>query len=154
MARRCASLPIRQKVHAYITRGTDLLVFRHTAFPAAGIQVPGGTVEPGEALDAAVLREAWEETGLEGLAIRAHLGMRRLDMTSYGRAEIFERHFYHLEFAGVGPDRWLHLERNATGATAPIEFELYWVRFPEDVPRLRGRLGALLHKLDLSPPRA
>ena len=54
-----------QKVIAYITNGRRLLVFRDTDFPEAGIQVPAGTVDAGEAPQTAVMREAQEETGLE-----------------------------------------------------------------------------------------
>ena len=62
------------KVAALITRGEgaerELLVFRH---PSAGIQLPAGTVEEGEAIEAAVLREVWEETGLTEVVIAARL---------------------------------------------------------------------------------
>ena len=43
-------------------RGSELLVFRH---PLAGVQLPKGTVEPGEAYAAAALRELHEESGLD-----------------------------------------------------------------------------------------
>jgi 8-oxo-dGTP pyrophosphatase MutT (NUDIX family) len=57
-----------QKVYAYITSPEgQLLVFEHVDFPEAGVQVPGGTVEVGESVDAAVIREAEEETGLSDL---------------------------------------------------------------------------------------
>src|SRR6185503_15082222 len=66
------------KVSAFITRdgarGRELLVFRHDN-PAAGVQVPAGTVEPGEPFDHAVLREAWEESGLAALRIIRPLGL-------------------------------------------------------------------------------
>ncbi len=55
---------VRERVLAYITQGDRLLVFRHTRSPEADIQVPGGTVEAGEAPEAAALREAREESGL------------------------------------------------------------------------------------------
>jgi 8-oxo-dGTP pyrophosphatase MutT (NUDIX family) len=62
------------KVTAFVTRGEgterELLVFRH---PRAGIQLPAGTVERGEAIEAAVLREVAEETGLTQLTIVARL---------------------------------------------------------------------------------
>lgn len=64
-----------QKVTAFITRkrlfGTQLLVFQH---PTAGIQLPAGTVEMGEDLETAVLREAFEETGLSQLNLKKYLG--------------------------------------------------------------------------------
>lgn len=63
-----------QKVTAFITRQrrhtSELLLFRH---PLAGTQVPAGTVEEGEGLEAALRREVREETGLE-VAGGRHLG--------------------------------------------------------------------------------
>ena len=68
---------IIEKVTAFVTRQVagrhELLLFEH---PAAGIQIPAGTVEPDEATDAAVLREASEETGLSKLTITHFLGAR------------------------------------------------------------------------------
>ena len=66
---------IIEKVTDFITRRaygtTELLLFEH---PAAGIQIPAGTVEVGETPAAAALREAAEETGLTDLTIRQYLG--------------------------------------------------------------------------------
>lgn len=65
------------KVTAFVTRRTnpqaiaDLLVFRH---PDAGIQLPAGTIEPGEDPPAAVVREVEEETGLRDVRIVTGLG--------------------------------------------------------------------------------
>ncbi len=56
-------MAIVQKVVAYITCGRWLLVFEHVGIPEAGVQVVQGTVEEGERLEDAVLREAREETG-------------------------------------------------------------------------------------------
>ena len=65
-----------KKVTAFVTRpnemgSLDLLLFEH---PWAGVQIPAGTVEEGEALEQAALREACEETGLTDLALHAYLG--------------------------------------------------------------------------------
>ena len=68
---RLIDLPVRQKVYAYILQekgfNWKLLVFKHMDFPEAGVQVPGGTVEPGEEMLVAATREAEEETGLRHL---------------------------------------------------------------------------------------
>jgi 8-oxo-dGTP diphosphatase len=66
---------LRQRVCVYITRGLELLVFTHEAkYPTAGTQVPAGGLEAGETIFEAATREATEETGLENLEIRQHLG--------------------------------------------------------------------------------
>lgn len=63
------------KVVSFVTRGPEqerqLLVIRH---PTAGIQVPAGTVNIGERLEEAVIRETIEETSLEDLLIARELG--------------------------------------------------------------------------------
>jgi len=137
-----------RKVVAYITQGDQLLVFSHPHHPEAGIQVPAGTVEEGESPREAVLREAREETGLDGLEIRSYLGLQEYDLSAYGRSEVEERHFFHLAFCGEAPARWRHYEMHPSeGDAEQIEFELYWVEFPEEVPELAGDQGALLPKL-------
>ena len=42
-------------------QATEVLVFRH---PLAGVQIPKGTVEEDETIEAATLRELKEESGL------------------------------------------------------------------------------------------
>ena len=64
-----------QKVTAFVVRerngGKELLVFRH---PTAGVQIPAGTVEEGEDIETAVIRETYEETGLRLVEIEKYLG--------------------------------------------------------------------------------
>ncbi|HVL07339.1 MAG TPA: GNAT family N-acetyltransferase [Acidimicrobiales bacterium] len=79
------------KVVAFITRpaptGAELLVFYH---PNAGVQVPAGTLEAAEnPLDGA-RREAWEETGLDGLRLVTPLGQ-----CTEGPAGERVRYFFH-----------------------------------------------------------
>ena len=65
------------KVTAFILRpgsqGAELLLLRH---PTAGVQLPAGTVEPGEYHAAAAVREACEETGLPITPPAEYLGLR------------------------------------------------------------------------------
>ena len=64
---------MKHKVLAYITRERDgrreLLTFTHRDHPEAGVQVPAGTVEPGQAIEAALFREIREESGLTNLQL-------------------------------------------------------------------------------------
>lgn len=77
---------VLKKVTALITRDAgsrrELLLFEH---PTAGIQIPAGTVEMDETPQAAVLREAREETGLHALSIRQALGQRAEDPPPHRR---------------------------------------------------------------------
>ena len=139
---------IVEKVVAYITKDGHLLVFRHVNSDA-GIQVPAGTLEPGESPDDGVMREAWEETGLDGLAIRQFLASRDYDMSSYGVAELHRRYYYHLECTGDAPSVWRHFETGG-GTSEGIEFELYWVVLPGQVPELAVAQGDFLAELGVS----
>ena len=58
-----------RKAFAYITHNNRLLIFSHPLEPSAGLQVPAGSMLDGEVPEAAALREAREETGLEDLRV-------------------------------------------------------------------------------------
>lgn len=137
-----------EKALAYITQGDNLLVFRHPLHPEAGIQVPAGTIEERESPEEAVMREVREETGLDDLVMRTFLGVRELDLSQYGLAEVQRRFFYHLEFRGQAPATWRHYETDPSdGSPGPIELEFFWARLPDQVPELSGGQGALLSRL-------
>lgn len=112
---------IKRKAFAYITHDQHVLVFRHVGMPMVGIQVPAGTVEPGEAPDVAALREAWEETGLPNLVLVRHLGEQIRDMRDFGKAETHHRFFFHLHCPHQPPSRWQHIEQyNTETAERPV----------------------------------
>ncbi len=136
-----------QKVVAYITLGSRLLVFTHRDYPESGVQVPAGTVEEGEALDRAVLREAEEETGLKNLKLVKYLGSRDFDAAvSANPGEIHERHFFHLEAANPAPEKWRHWEMTPHGEDkTPVAFDLSWAE--KNNAELFYDFGALLEKI-------
>jgi 8-oxo-dGTP diphosphatase len=132
-----------QKAFAYVTRGREVLVLLQPDFPEVGLQVPAGTVEPGESPERAVLREAHEETGLGPFSAGEFLGQREFDARLYGKPEIHERHFYHLVAPGSPPSRLRHFERHS-GGNRPVAFDLFWLPIEQAAARLSYELGALL----------
>ncbi len=120
-----------KKVVAYITRKRNgkmqLLVFTHPNSPEAGLQVPAGTIEEGEEPQAAVLREAIEETGLENLQVVQKLGVFDYFNTSTGQTN--ERHVFHLLASDDTVETWEWLETG--GGEVPDHeghlFDFYWV---------------------------
>lgn len=140
------TVTLKHKVYAYITHTNRLLVFRHVDGPDAGIQVPGGTMEEGEVPEEAVMREAFEETGLTGLRMRAFLGDTLHAFPEYGVTH--HRHFYYLVCDEAPPERWRHDELDPSdGSRAPITFEFTWVPLPDGVPELTGDLDEMLPAL-------
>ncbi len=122
-----------------------LLLFRHTQFPEAGIQVPGGTVKEGEDWETAVLREASEETGLTTLELVSYLGSQTWSVP--GRNETHQRHFYQLRCTATPPETWHHYETDASDGSPPIEFEFFWAPFPLQDLHLAGEQGVLLSQV-------
>jgi 8-oxo-dGTP diphosphatase len=144
----CFMTPVIHKVFTYITHQNRLLVFRHTDFPEAGIQVPAGTVMTDEDFDVAVLREAQEETGLYDLRIKTCLGEQIRNMEDFGKHEIHHRHFYHLLCGGDPPEQWQHDETDPSdGGSSPIHFEFFWAELPDQIPELIADHGFMLPAL-------
>ena len=142
-----------EKVVVYLTQNDRLLVFRHTQYPEAGIQVPAGTVKPGENLTDAAFRESREETGLDEHEMILHnkLGSDTIHAGDTPGAPTIHRHFFHLEFVGNSPATWIHYENDPSdGSPAPIEFEFTWLKVPEEIPILAGKQGKMLSRLNLS----
>jgi 8-oxo-dGTP pyrophosphatase MutT (NUDIX family) len=139
---------IIEKVVAYITRRGSLLVFEHTQFPEAGVQVPAGTITPGEIPEKAILRECSEETGLTDFMEPVFLDIQEFTTMHRGTPERIRRHFFHVICNQDTPERWTHMEMDPSeGPPGPIEFEFYWVKMPADVPELSGDLGIYLQRL-------
>lgn len=134
---------VKRKVIAYITRGDELLVFREPDYPHVGLQVPGGTVEPGEGIQAALEREVLEETGLTQWRIAEFLGSKRV-RTDYGRKEW---HYFHLEITGEVPETWRHFEEHSGWEAGPIAFDFEWADLATGAPRLPRGQGAMIKRL-------
>lgn len=139
------------KVVAYVTRRapdgrTELLVFDHRDHPDSGTQVPAGTVQEGEAIEDALLREVFEETGRDDF--RPVRMLAHYDWVHPSTGNTHERHVYHLEAPPGVPDQWEWTE--TSGGEVSDEdgyvFVFRWVPL-DDVPLLAGNLGDHLHTL-------
>ncbi len=131
---------------AYIehrTRRGLLAVFVHAEDHAplfdSGLQVPAGSVEPGELEADAVLREAHEESGLDDLRVERRLGA---DIVAWPGRPRQQRTFFHL--TASGPERWRHVAVHE-GVPGRI-FDFSWLPF-EKAPLLAAGQGLLVHQL-------
>ena len=122
------------KALCYVVRDGQLLVFRHRDHPAAGVQVPAGTLRDGEAPAVGAIREAEEETGRSGFRIAVALGTCDYEFRNtapgFERHELHERHFFALEPPAGLPDRWSHLAEEGNG---DFWFEFFWMPLRPDV---------------------
>ncbi|CAN0515446.1 unnamed protein product, partial [Phaeothamnion confervicola] len=110
--------------------------------PEAGVQLPAGTMEAGETPEDAVLREAFEETGLAGLRIVRFLGRERIDLRPFGKTEGHDRWFFLLALADE-PDAahasaWERVEETPAAGGPPVRFLLQWTPLAEVPPLIGG----------------
>lgn len=116
---------MRHKVLAYITRErrgrTELLVFAHRDQPEAGLQVPAGTVEAGEAIEHALWREVAEEAGLTAAQLRLVRQLAAHPEPEWDQV----RHVFHLAAAAELPEAWTHLVQGA-GEDSGLAFVYHW----------------------------
>ncbi|EMX0191254.1 NUDIX domain-containing protein [Bacillus cereus] len=138
----------KKKVHAYITREKEgvmqLLVFKHRDIHEAGIQVPGGTIDEGETLEAAILREVQEESGLRHLCIERFLADYIIHVKE--KQEYEKRHFFHVTLLTDVKDTWEHIV-SAGKKDQGLAFSYEWVNIAK-CPELAGKQGEFLHLLD------
>ncbi len=135
---------------AYVVSGDRLLVFTHDDVPLeiSGVQVPAGSVEPGETPEEAVVREVLEETGLTSRVVMS-LGTEDYGVWPY-RAEIHERHFFLLELTEVeAPERWTAGEGNSSVGGAFKSWTCWWLPLV-DAHVLCAGFGARVAQLEHS----
>lgn len=141
------------KAIAYVTRRQNskhqLLVFEHDKeFSDAGIQVPCGTVDDNEDPKDTIIRELFEEAGIQGQPTA------KLDEYQfYGEhaKKFLRRHVFHFEMCEHSlPQKWTH-QVSGEGHDKNLNFHYSWIDIEFAKGKLSGRfddsIDLLLEKL-------
>ena len=111
----------RQKSFSYVVRasqaGSELLVF--VSLEELGLEVPKGSVQPGETPAQAAVREIWEESGLIGLIL-----IRELGVTLW---QDEEQHFYLFKTDQALPDQFEHVVTGQDGDRG-MRYQYRWIK--------------------------
>ena len=112
------------KVLAIIIQQQKILVhsFNKPSYP--WLRLPGGGVEAGESLEAAVVREIWEETGIRGVKIGRKVGI--LNYISPMDGQPRERHCFIVHPSEPLPEKWDHTV-TGDGDDAAHIFSHFWI---------------------------
>jgi ADP-ribose pyrophosphatase YjhB (NUDIX family) len=116
-----------------------VVVFR----PPGGCQAPSGARQNTsnilwtlhEAPEQAVLREAFEESGLTGLAIISYVGCFAYE--HHEQEQLHQRHVFILRAPGPLPQSWVHVVSAGEGDTG-LRFRYFWIPIAD----ARGLLAA------------
>ncbi|MCQ1854750.1 NUDIX hydrolase [Neorhizobium galegae] len=132
------------KVLIYAVWQNRLLVFDEPDFPDQWLQVPGGTIEPGEAPDIAAAREFYEETGL-AVDVPLHpLMVHDYRFQKDGSEICHRRHYFLLRLMGDYADTWIHIEEHRFDGGDPIRFRFSWMSLDDAARQLGGGMADAL----------
>ena len=129
----------RVRAVSYITRtgrqAPELLVFGYPTVPKAGTHLPGGGIELGERPDDAAIREAVEETGIQG-SLDLH-GVVGIQQGTYDTGDPCISIYFHL-VTDEPRDAWTHTMIGDQGAwDTGLQVHCHFVSLTEAAELLR-----------------
>jgi len=139
---------VKEKAVFYVVQDGHLLVFTHLQHPmhVTGVQVPAGSIKPGETPKRAAMRELFEETGIVG-SVSRELGTAAYDVRPM-RDEIAHRYFFELEVPQQDLSRrWVAGEEDPSCGGKTETWECWWLPL-EQAHVLAAGLGSQLWKLN------
>ncbi|MFX3625325.1 MAG: NUDIX domain-containing protein [Ectobacillus sp.] len=140
----------KKKVYAYVTREKEgklqLLVYANYDNPDAGLQVPGGSVEHGETLVSALLRDILEESGLNNVKIEKTIADELIHVKE--KNEYQQRYFCHATLTADVKDEWLHTV--TSGEDNGHVFQFKWIDADQCTALIENQ-GAYVHLLKTIP---
>ena len=140
------------KVACYVVHDNHLLVFTHDHQPMAvtGVQVPAGSIKPGESPEEAAARELFEETGRPGQVIR-RVGVQEYDLRP-GRDEIAVRHYFEMRLTDADvSERWVAGESDPSHGGSAAVWTCWWIPLT-DAHVLAAGFGCLLGSMVAQDP--
>lgn len=123
---------LKHKAYVYLTCGTRLLVFSQPDEPEIGLQVPGGTIDPGESYLHGARREFIEETGLSLTSALDPLMDQDVFFDNAAGRDLHRRRLYHGRTARIEREEWEHYEMSPSAGGDPIRFRLFWIDLHSD----------------------
>jgi len=123
---------VRRRAVVYATRDrggrTELLTIESLEYPEEGIQVPAGRIDHDEPMEAGLLRELAEETGVTRARIVRELPSFECNYRTYSH-----NHAFHVVVEEETPDEWEH-RVVGKGADAGLTHHCRWVPLGADLP--------------------
>jgi len=120
---------IYHKAYVYLTCGPELLVFIEPDHPNPDLQVPGGTLDPGESHLQAARREFAEETGLSlDIALESFADQDHFIKDVPGSLPgLHRRRHFHGRIREKPATVREQYESTPSAGGPPIRFRLFWV---------------------------